>query len=40
MFRVGSALYIPSYLTVVLYRAFATDGDDGNFVVMAGKFAS
>jgi len=35
MFRIGSVLFIPSYLTVILYRTFATPGDDGNFVVMA-----
>jgi len=36
MFRIGSALFIPSYLTVILYRAFASPDDDGNFIVMAG----
>ncbi|KAJ8693532.1 hypothetical protein PTI98_008518 [Pleurotus ostreatus] len=36
MFRIGSLLFIPSYLTVVLYRPFASASDDGNFIVMAG----
>ncbi|KAL0960114.1 hypothetical protein HGRIS_011756 [Hohenbuehelia grisea] len=35
MFRIGSLLFIPSYLTVILYRAFATPDDDGNIIVMA-----
>ncbi|KAG8895502.1 hypothetical protein FRB99_000564 [Tulasnella sp. 403] len=35
MFRIGSALFIPSYLSVILYRAFVREGEDGNWVVMA-----
>jgi len=35
MFRLGSILFIPSYLTVILYRPFASAHDDGNFFVMA-----
>ncbi|KAG9018555.1 hypothetical protein FRB90_011440 [Tulasnella sp. 427] len=35
MFRIGSALFIPSYLSVILYRAFASETEDGNFIVMA-----
>ncbi|GJE94855.1 major facilitator superfamily MFS-1 [Phanerochaete sordida] len=34
MFRIGSLLYIPAYLSVVLYRVFASDKDDGNLVLM------
>jgi len=34
MFRIGSALYIPSYLSVILYRAFASDASQGNLLVM------
>ncbi|XP_006463367.1 hypothetical protein AGABI2DRAFT_152546 [Agaricus bisporus var. bisporus H97] len=35
MFRVGSLLFIPSYLSVVLYRAFASSSHDGgNFILM------
>lgn len=34
MFRVGSLLFIPSYLSVVLYRVFASASDDGNFILM------
>ncbi|KIY47375.1 hypothetical protein FISHEDRAFT_45431 [Fistulina hepatica ATCC 64428] len=38
MFRLGSFLFIPSYLTVVLYRLpFASEGNDGNFMLMTGK---
>ncbi|KAJ8487527.1 hypothetical protein ONZ45_g14294 [Pleurotus djamor] len=36
MFRIGSILFIPSYLTVILYRPFASATDDGSFIVMAG----
>jgi hypothetical protein len=36
MFRIGSALFIPSYLTVILYRTFASSEEDGNFILMAG----
>ncbi|RDX45232.1 major facilitator superfamily MFS-1 [Lentinus brumalis] len=35
MFRLGSMLFIPSYLTVILYRVFASDKDDGNLVLMS-----
>ncbi|THH18720.1 hypothetical protein EW146_g2307 [Bondarzewia mesenterica] len=35
MFRLGSLLFIPAYLTVILYRAFASAEDDGNFILMA-----
>ncbi|GLB42109.1 putative major facilitator superfamily protein [Lyophyllum shimeji] len=34
MFRVGSTLFIPAYLSVILYRPFASASDDGNFLVM------
>ncbi|KAI0701351.1 hypothetical protein BC835DRAFT_1411497 [Cytidiella melzeri] len=34
MFRIGSLLYIPAYLSVVLYRVFASDNDDGSLVLM------
>ena len=37
MFRIGSALFIPSYLTVTLYRPFASADSDGNAVLMTGK---
>lgn len=37
MFRIGSLLYIPAYLSVVLYRVFASDKDDGNLILMAGE---
>ncbi|KAI1794415.1 major facilitator superfamily MFS-1 [Ganoderma leucocontextum] len=35
MFRLGTMLFIPSYLTVILYRVFASPSDDGNLVLMA-----
>ncbi|EJD40153.1 major facilitator superfamily MFS-1 [Auricularia subglabra TFB-10046 SS5] len=36
MFRIGSALYIPSYLSVIMYRAFASkNGDGGGIVIMS-----
>ncbi|TBU39801.1 major facilitator superfamily MFS-1 [Dichomitus squalens] len=35
MFRLGSLLFIPSYLTVILYRVFASPSNDGNLVLMA-----
>jgi hypothetical protein len=35
MFRIGSILFIPAYLSVTLYRAFASAGNDGNFFLMA-----
>ncbi|KAJ3535728.1 hypothetical protein NM688_g6935 [Phlebia brevispora] len=34
MFRIGSLLYIPAYLSVILYRVFASASDDGNFFLM------
>ncbi|KZP15768.1 major facilitator superfamily MFS-1 [Athelia psychrophila] len=34
MFRIGSLLFIPAYLTVILYRVFASETDDGNFILM------
>lgn len=36
MFRIGSLLFIPAYLTVILYRVFANSTDEGNLVLMAG----
>ncbi|KAI0056222.1 major facilitator superfamily MFS-1 [Artomyces pyxidatus] len=35
MFRLGSLLFIPAYLTVTMYRVFASAEDDGNFMLMA-----
>ncbi|KAI8976598.1 major facilitator MFS-1 [Trametes punicea] len=35
MFRLGSVLFIPSYLSVIMYRVFASPKDDGNLVLMA-----
>lgn len=35
MFRLGNVLFIPSYLTVVLYRPLASSGDDGNLLLMS-----
>ncbi|OSC97802.1 major facilitator MFS-1 [Trametes coccinea BRFM310] len=35
MFRLGSLLFIPSYLSVTMYRVFASPSDDGNLVLMA-----
>ncbi|KII87638.1 hypothetical protein PLICRDRAFT_42144 [Plicaturopsis crispa FD-325 SS-3] len=40
MFRVGSLLFIPAYLTVVPYRVFASAADDGNFFLMAALAVS
>ncbi|KZP05225.1 major facilitator superfamily MFS-1, partial [Athelia psychrophila] len=34
MFRIGSLLFIPAYLTVTLYRPFASEEDDGNVFLM------
>ncbi|PSS32051.1 hypothetical protein PHLCEN_2v2196 [Hermanssonia centrifuga] len=34
MFRIGSLLYIPAYLSVILYRVFASATDDGNLILM------
>ncbi|KDQ58534.1 hypothetical protein JAAARDRAFT_193093 [Jaapia argillacea MUCL 33604] len=35
MFRLGSLLFIPAYLTVTLYRPFASASEDGNVLLMA-----
>jgi hypothetical protein len=35
MFRIGSALFIPSYLTVTLYRHLASAEDEGNPLIMS-----
>ncbi|KAG2059734.1 hypothetical protein BDR06DRAFT_905245 [Suillus hirtellus] len=35
MFRLGSLLFIPAYLTVTMYRGFASSNDQGSFVLMA-----
>lgn len=35
MFRIGSALFIPAYLTIILYRPLASANDDGSTVLMA-----
>ncbi|KAH8103084.1 major facilitator superfamily MFS-1 [Cristinia sonorae] len=40
MFRIGSLLYIPAYLSVILYRVFASASDDGNIVVMGALAVS
>ncbi|PVG02253.1 major facilitator superfamily MFS-1 [Serendipita vermifera] len=40
MFRIGSCLFIPAYLSVVLYRGFATEGPGNNFFVMTALFVS
>ncbi|KAI5887134.1 major facilitator superfamily MFS-1 [Schizophyllum commune H4-8] len=40
MFRIGSFLFIPSYLVVVLFRVFASEGDGGNFLLMTGLAVS
>jgi hypothetical protein len=37
MFRIGSALFIPSYLSVTLYRAFASPTEQGGPLVMSGE---
>jgi len=35
MFRLGSLFFIPSYLSVILYRVpFASEEEDGNFMLM------
>ncbi|QRV91052.1 major facilitator superfamily transporter [Ceratobasidium sp. AG-Ba] len=34
MFRIGCALFIPSYLSVVLYRHFASEGNGGSLLIM------
>lgn len=40
MFRIGVALFLPAYLTVTLYRPFASAGDDGSAVLMFGEYAA
>ncbi|KAL0571190.1 hypothetical protein V5O48_010770 [Marasmius crinis-equi] len=41
MFRLGCLLFIPSYLTVVLYRVpFASEEEDGNFFLMTALAVS
>lgn len=35
MFRLGSALYIPAYLSTPVLRAFASAGNDGSPILMA-----
>lgn len=40
MFRLGSFLFIPAYLTVIIYRIFASATGNGNFFLMAGKLLS
>ncbi|CCA77962.1 related to E.coli tetracycline resistance protein TCR1 [Serendipita indica DSM 11827] len=40
MFRIGSFLFIPAYLTVVLYRNFASPGPGNNFLVMSSLAVS
>ena len=34
MFRLGSLLFVPAYLTVILYRPFVNPSDDGNVLVI------
>ncbi|CAK5261830.1 unnamed protein product [Mycena citricolor] len=36
MFRIGSVLFIPAYLAVILLHPFATDSEGENFSVMSG----
>ncbi|KAK7686082.1 hypothetical protein QCA50_010894 [Cerrena zonata] len=40
MFRIGSLLFIPAYITVILYRVFANSTDEGNLVLMAALAVS
>jgi hypothetical protein len=35
MFRIGSALFIPGYITVVLYRGLAGSSADGSALLMS-----
>ncbi|KAJ7240818.1 major facilitator superfamily domain-containing protein [Mycena haematopus] len=35
MFRIGSALFVPAYLVVILFRPFASASDDGNLALMS-----
>jgi len=34
MFRLGAALFVPAYLSVILYRAFASQSSDSNVFMM------
>lgn len=38
MFRIGSLLYIPAYLSVTLYRPLASAEEDGNLFLMIGEW--
>ncbi|KAI0087355.1 hypothetical protein BDY19DRAFT_247311 [Irpex rosettiformis] len=40
MFRIGSLIYIPAYLSVVLYRVFANDKDEGSLILMCALAVS
>ena len=35
MFRIGTALFIPGYVTVVFYRRFASSTEDGPPLLMS-----
>lgn len=37
MFRLGSLLFIPAYLSVTLYHPLAGSGDSGGIILMAGE---
>lgn len=37
MFRLGSLLFIPAYLTVVLYRPLASENNEGGVILMTGE---
>jgi len=40
MFRIGSLLYIPAYLSVTLYRVFASENNDGSVLLMGALAVS
>ncbi|VDC00276.1 unnamed protein product [Peniophora sp. CBMAI 1063] len=40
MFRIGTLLFIPGYVTVTLYRVFASADDDGNAILMTALAVS
>lgn len=40
MLRVGSVLFVPAYLSVILYRPLASANDDGNIIVMTALAVS
>ncbi|EIW78548.1 hypothetical protein CONPUDRAFT_138776 [Coniophora puteana RWD-64-598 SS2] len=40
MFRIGSFLFIPAYVTVTMYRVFASPNNDGNFILMSALAVS